>query len=1088
MKKTTITIVMAALCLNFSAIAQEQPKPAINKQALSGKVISAPTGEALPGAIIKIAATKQTITSNYQGLFNLALAVGSYNLSVHYLNHKTQNITIQVPLEEQLIVRLQPNEQNLKEVEIVSTGYQKIPKERATGSFEFVDNKLLNRKVSTDFVSRLEDIVPGISSSKVFNDNRGNLLNINIRGLSTMQSERWPLVVVDGVPYINRFAGNGIGFFNNINPNDIENITILKDAAASSIWGAQSGNGVIVITTKRGKYNQPFQVSVNSNVTVGQKPDLYYYPQMNTSDYIDLEKQLFDKGYWNSRMNRYSTNLTPVIQLLKKQKEGKLDPDRVSHELDLLRNIDMREDFTKYIYRKSINQQFNVQLRGGGEKINTSFSVGYDNNQNSLVTSSYNRLTAKNHTQMRPVKNLTIDLGLTYTESKRKESDIPMGYNLMGRGEANFPYMRMADAQGNPLVVDAIGRNPIFRDTVAGGRLLDWKYRPLQELYETSETTDIREVFLNIGSSYQVLSSLKASILYAYQYAAQPTEVWRGIGSVYQREYINYHASWNKDEVIWNLPVGDFLNKLHRYNQTHQGRFQLDFNKEWSDQHQLNVIGGAEIRQIASEMMSSVFWGYDREILSFQPVKYGIRIPALNGIGGTTTINDISQTEAYTNRYTSYFANASYTYNKRYVLSGSVRKDASNLFGVRTNDRGQPFWSVGGAWVLSNESFINKEWFPLLKLRATYGYNGNVNNSTAAYPIIAIQSTPHYITGQNYANMQSPPNPDLRWERIGMLNLGVEFAIKGNRLSGAIEYYVKKPKDLIAGTQVDPTTGFNTLNVNSADLTAKGVDITLNSVNIRSDKFSWTSNWVFAYSRTKVAKSYISSDNGSNYIGGPGGPFMTPVEGMDLHSVLTYRWAGLDPKDGMPRGYLNGAVSRDYGAIINGSTVKDLENHGSAMPVYFGSFRNNFTYKNLELSFNIGYQLGHKFLRSSFSNRYFIDKGTGHSDYAKRWQKPGDEQWTNVPAFTYPNNLYAGELYYYSSALVESASQIKLRDLQLSYDIGALNKMGLKNARVYAYAQNVGTLWRANKLGIDPEFGSTTPDPLMISLGFNFNL
>ena len=191
------------------------------------------------------------------------------------------------------------------------------------------------------------------------------------------------------------------------------------------------------------------------------------------------------------------------------------------------------------------------------------------------------------------------------------------------------------------------------------------------------------------------------------------------------------------------------MNTLHRNNETHQLRYQMDFTKAWAELHHLSAIAGAEVRQIRSDMMSSIFWGYDPVLLSHQPVQTGKQVPALNGIAGGTFLDDYSQLAAYTNRYTSYFANASYTYSSRYIVSGSVRKDASNLFGVKSNGRGQPFWSLGGAWVLSKESFINDQIFPLLKLRATYGYNGNVNNSTAAYPIISIQTSPDYITGQH---------------------------------------------------------------------------------------------------------------------------------------------------------------------------------------------------------------------------------------------------------------------------------------------------------------------------------------------------
>jgi len=1052
---------------------------------LRGTVVSAVDNKPLDGVSVRVEAEKARTSTKKDGTFSLSVGSQSGLVKFTYVGYKSQEINYTSGVS--IIVKLIPDDNKLEEVEVVSTGYQKIPKERATGSFEFVDNKLFNRKVSTDFVSRLEDVVPSILSSKTNASNRGNLININVRGMSTMQSERWPLVVIDGVPYVNRFAENGIGMFNNINPNDIENVTVLKDAAASSIWGAQSGNGVIIITTKRGKYNQPFELSFNSNITIGEKPDLYYYPQMSSADYIEAERFLFDKGYWNSRMNRYSTNLTPVIQLLKKHKLGEIGEPELNNELDALKNIDMRDDFLKYIYRESTKQQYSIQLRGGSEKINTQFSVGYDKNLEELVTSSYNRLTLKNNTQLRPIKNLSLDLGITYTESKRKDSERPMGYNKMARGVGNFPYMRMADENGNPLVVDAIPNNPIFRDTVAGGRLLDWKYRPLKELYETHALTKIKETFVNIQAAYQITPDLKASALYAYQQSSQPTEEWRGMGSVYNREFINYRTSWNADEVIWNIPVGDYLNTLNRYNATHQSRFQLDYVHKWSDIHDLIAIGGAEVRQIKSSMTSSVFMGYDPETLTFQPVEYGKQIRALNGIGGLTQLADISQMESYTNRYVSYFANAAYTFKSRYVISASARQDASNLFGVRANDKFQPFWSVGAAWVVSNEPFVNQQLFPLLKFRVTYGYNGNVNNGTAAYPIIALQSTPHYITGNPYAEMQSPPNPSLRWERIGMLNLGVDFSFK-NRISGSIEYYIKRPKDLIASTPIDPTTGYSTLRVNSADLDGRGVDLSLNMAMIQQADFNWTSNVVYAYNRTKVKKSYLNRDRAKDHVYGPHSSQITPIAGYDLFSMLSYSWAGLDPENGMPIGYLKGEVSKEYSSIVNQSTIGDLDYSGSTKPTHFGSFRNSLAYKNFEFSFNISYQLGYKFRRTSFNNNFFINNDIGHSDYALRWQKPGDEQWTDVPAFVYPNNTSASDLYHFSSALVERGDQIKLRDIQLSYTFMRLKTIGIKNARIYAYIQNIGTIWRANKLGIDPEYGTSIPDPMSVSVGLNFNL
>lgn len=1056
-------------------------------QVLRGTVVSAVDNKPLDGVSIRIDQENLQITTSKDGTFELTVKNRKGKIKFSYVGFKTQMLSYTSGVS--LTMKLIPEDNKLEEVEVVSTGYQKIPKERATGSFEFVDNKLFNRKVSTDFISRLEDVVPSISSTKVFyqNQGKGSLMNINIRGISTMRSDRWPLMVIDGVPYAGQVAEFALGTFNNINPNDIENITVLKDAAASSIWGAQSGNGVIVITTKRGKYNQPFKLYFNSNITVGQKPNLYYYPQMSSSDYIDMEKYLFDQGHWNGKMDQVDYNLTPVIQLLKKQKNGLLTAQEVSTELDRLKGIDMRDDFLKYIYRKSINQQYSVRLTGGGEKINTAFSVGYDKNKYTLVTSNYDRLTLKNNTQVRPLKKLTVDLGITYTESKKVDSDNPMGYNMMGAGESNFPYMQLADKDGRPLQVDAVSYNPIFRDTAGNGRLLDWNYRPLEELYETKSTQELKEIFVNLSARYELAKGLNMNGLYSYQRSILPVTTWKGIGAQVQRNYINYFADWRGADVIWNIPVGDFLTASHWDNFIHQGRITADFNRVWNDKHELIALAGAEIRRNSNKMTASVYQGYNPETGSFQSVQYGREVPALNGKYGIARLVDYNQFSRYDNRFVSYFANGAYTYNKRYTLSASFRKDASNLFGVKSNDRGQPFWSIGGAWLLSQESFMDNTSFSMLKFRTTYGYNGNVNNSTSAYPIMMTESVPHYMTNQNYGMMMAPPNPTLRWERVGILNLGMDFGLKSGRLSGAVEYYRKRPIDLIARTQIDPTTGYNALMINSADLDTRGWDISLNASAVKSGSFEWSNNLVFAYSRTKVTKSYLEDDLGINFISGANSMTMTPIVGMDLYTQLTYKWAGLDSQTGEPRGYVNGEVSKDYLAISS-SKVDELKNHGSLMPLYFGSFRNNFRYKTMEISFNMSYQLGHVFLRNSFNNHYFISSRVGLADFAQRWQKPGDEKITEVPAFTYPNNFYASELYRSSSALVEPAGQIKLRDIQLSYTFPDWKKMKLKNLRLYAYIQNVGTIWRANKWNIDPEYGRAIPEPLSTSLGLSFNL
>ncbi len=1086
LKNIRAFIVLALMFFMFSLSAQTPRKDsgANGLLAVSGTVVSAMDDKPITGVSVSIADEKGRASTKSDGSFSVAVIGSAGKVKFSHVGFKP--LSLPYSLGVSLTVKLIPLENQLEEVEVVSTGYQKIPKERATGSFEFVDNKLLNRKVSTDFISRLEDVVPGIAATKI-STNKGDLLNVNIRSASTLQSERWPLIVIDGVPYDNRIADFGRGLFNNINPNDIENVTILKDAAASSIWGAQSGNGVIVVTTKRGKFKDRTELSFNSNVTVQQKPDLYYYPQMNTSDYIDAQRFLFDKGKHNANFNRWNVNLQPILLLMKQQRDGLMSTSELEIELDKLRSVDMRDDFEKYIYRQAINQQYNLQLRSGGEKVNTLFSVGYDHNMGSLVTSSNNRLVLKSANQLRPVKNLLLDLSITYTQSKNKDSFVPVAYNALGLGEANYPYLQLADGQGNPLAVEVIPRNSTFRDTVAGGRLLDWKYRPLKELNDSRQTQTVREMFVNLSGSYAFDFGLKLNALYAYQRTTNPVESWRGIGTFEQRDLINYYSSWNADQIFWALPVGDYLEIDNWNGATHQGRGTMEFNRTWLDQHELSLLAGYEIREVNKSLNVAQYNGYNPETGAYQSVKYGMEVPVLNGKAGVNNLIDRNRYESFLNRYVSYYANGAYTFNKRYTLSASFRKDASNLFGVKSNDRGQPFWSVGGAWLLTAENFLKDGILSHLKLRATYGYNGNVNNTLTAYPVMAIQNEAHYLTGNNYAMMVAPPNPKLRWERVGNLNLGIDFAAVSGMISGSIEYYRKRPKDLIAPAQVDPTVGFTTLTVNSADLDTKGWDISVRGVPLKAQQWKWNSDFIFSYTRTKVVNSYLANEQGSSFLSGASSMLMTAINGMDLYSQLTYKWAGLNPQTGAPRGYVDGVVSEDYNSIVN-AKITDLENHGSLTPLYYGAWRNTFRYRMLELSCNISYQLGHVFLRSSFNNANFIARGIGHSDYAYRWQKAGDELTTDVPAFMYPNNALASQFYEGSSALVENAGQIKLRDIQVSVNLTQRPHFPLKNCRVYAYIQNVGTLWRANKKGIDPEYGRSIPEPLSTSIGFSFNL
>jgi len=1073
---------IALLVMTFGkGASQAQTKP---NYTLQGTVISAVDKKPLQAVSVRIEADQVKSSTKKDGSFSITVPHRNGIVKFSSVGYKT--VELDYTAGATLHVQLMSLENQLDEVEVVSTGYQKIPKERATGSFEFVDNKLFNRKVSTDFLSRLEDIVPGISREKSFDRTRFPF--VNVRGVSTMRSYAWPLIVIDGMPYkgdLNWVNGTSFfGDFNNINPNDIENITVLKDAAAASIWGAQAGNGVIVITTKRGKYNQPLQVSFNSNLTIEDKPDLYAIPQMSSKDYMEVEKFLFEKGAYNFKLNEVFNRFSPVQILLMKQQKGMLTAEQVQAEFEKMEKVDTRDQFLKYIYRKGVKQQYNAQISGGGQAINYLFSAGLDKNLNNIVNSSYDKVNLRSSAQMSPIKNMNIGVGITYTNSKfmEKNASSTAYGNLQG---GNYPYTQLADENGKPLVVEGVGVNPFFLDTLSAyNKLLDWKYRPLEDLDLMTGSVDINDIVLDFNTEYKLPFGLTASMVYNYRNQQQNQDNWKSVHSYEMRSMINTFTEWDYTPVKRNLPLGDNFYILNTKGIMHQGRFQLSFDRKFNDLHALSSIVGAEIKDSKTVTYSANYWGYNKEHLTWQPVDLVSVFPWANGILGYNKIYSPQESQNRVSRFTSYFGNASYTFKDRYIASGSVRKDASNMFGVKTNNKAQPFWSAGAAWLISNEVFFKSQKIvEYLKLRATFGYNGNVNNTVSAYPIMDVSAYPDFVTGNIYSNISTPPNPKLRWENVGMLNFGLDFGLKNNRVSGSLEYYVKNSTDLIAPALIDATSGFNMLNINSANMQGKGVDVNLQTININKTNFKWISNLVFAYNRTKVTKSYSSNEDGRYYVSG--GRILTPFEGFDVYSALGFEWKGLDAVNGKPIGFFDGKESNDYSAIFNETKVSDMVNKGSMQPVYFGSFRNTINYHAFELSFNISYQLGHKFRRLSFDSNGFWDREVGHKDYELRWQKPGDELHTNVPALTYPLSYNESQFYAYSAALIEPADQIKLRDIQLGYNLTSLNKKLFKEFRVYGYVNNICTIWRANKLGLDPEFGQTYPDPRSYSLGFS---
>lgn len=998
-------------------------------------------------------------------------------LIISYIGYKKQEISFKLPLKEQLTVFLSQDEQTLQEVTI-NTGYETVPKERSTGSFEQIDNQLLNRRVSSNILSRLD----GVTNSLLFDKRDPNNTKLQVRGVSTLFASTTPLIIVDNFPYE--------GDINNINPNDIESVSVLKDAAAASIWGARAGNGVIVITTKKGRYNQPMQISINTNFTIAQKPKLFNIPEMSTSDYISAQRYLFNNNFYDDDLNNIQTHppLGEVVGLLAKQRnlpqtdvEGRA---LIDQQINEFQRYDVRNDFQKYIYQPSIGLQHSLSLSSGTENAKYILTAGYDKNIPELKGNESERLTLRfNHTQTL-LKNFEIQTNISFTKNASKINSTGGYFGNYNNGNRNlYPYSRFADGAGIPLAIER-NLSKSFVDEALSHGLLDWSYKPLDELSFTDNNNAGQDIRINSAVIYKVSSAFKVEVRYQFGSYNLNGKNYHKQESYFARDLINRFTDVESGTLIRNIPVGGILDENTMRLSENSIRGQLNFNKQWGKDHQLSAIGGIEARETNTESRTFRNYGYNDDLLTYLPVDYLTEFPTYNDMFGSSRIDGNVNFGSLLNRFFSVYANAAYSFKNRYTLSLSARKDASNLFGVEANRKGVPLWSTGASWNISDEPFYKINLIPVLRARLTYGFSGNLPTDQSALTIISYAPATDNVVKLPFANISNPPNPMLRWEKVGMINAGIDFGFKNNRLSGSIEYFSKKVKDMLGNETTDATKGFSGIVTNSANMTGQGIDLSLNSINT-TGVLKWRTTFLFSYVKNKLTK-YLSEPSlyANTYVGD--GNALIPLMGKMPYMVVSYKWLGLEGLNGNPQGFYNGVTSNDYYNITNSTLLGDAAFHGSPLPLYFGSIRNGVSWKNWSLSVNIGYKFDYYFRRSSIGYYTLGNLGKGHSDFGKRWQNPGDEKTTTVPSFTYPLDIYRDAFYLNSEATVEKADNIKIQDIQMDYTFQSKpNRQNFfRQVQIYSYINNLNLLvWKANKMGIDPDFINGLKTPISLSLG-----
>ncbi len=958
-------------------------------------------------------------------------------------------------------ITVQPKIDSMTGVVIFANGYQKVRNEQATGSFSLVQKKQLDQRVSMDIMDRISGNVPGLYTFPNVRQT-ANESGISIRSLATFDASKAPLIVIDDVPYY--------GFDNTmiaINPSNVENITVLKDAAAASIWGTRAANGVIVITTKKGIDSPPL-VSLSTAFTLFQKPDAFSFRQMSSADFVDVQLALYRSGYYTFlEMVSPSIALPPVAQIVKQFENGILTDTAAL--MNTFRSQDIRRSVNRYAYARPVNQQYTLSIGAAGKKMDYYLDLGYNTNRELLQDSYNNRTSVFLNSTYRPFTKLQIHYTV-YLQSLQSKTGTIIPFTP-------YPYQQWDDAYGNAAQIDHLLSRSYIATLPHSNSLKDWGYRPLDELNYTKEFTRSFTSRFTASLKYHLSKAFSVAIEPSYSNNTLHREILFDQRAYQVRDLQNSFADVSVTPVAWPVPEGGMEEYADYDLKTFFIRGRGDFVKSWK-QHTIKAL-------LAFESTDNRYTGHTGRVYGYQPAtgtgqlvdftrqyKLFLYPGAQDYIPGRpvyTTIHD---------QYFSYFGNASWSW-KNYIVTGSLRKDKASIQGVEAAGKEDPFWSIGARWIIDKESFYPlTAQLPGLSLRVSYGTNGNLHRG--------IRARNNFIDGMNPGGFpvgnNTPDNPGLSWEKARQFNTGLDIKTKNDMVTVSIDVYTKRSEGVVGNTRFDIITGNTQFVSKSGKLKGHGLDVMFTSKNITSKTgINWQSTLLYSLAHNSV----ISMNSDSVGLWALCDPqFANAIPGKPINALFSFKWAGLS-NQGDPQGYLNGQPSTNYAAIVDSSGMATLIYHGPTRPTTTTTLRNTFTWKQLQLTVafvgNFGY-----FVRLPSINYTMLTIGNwGHPDFSKRWLKPGDELHTNVPSAVYDQVYGRDLLYTYSDALVARGDHIRLKDVYLAYEFTRQTnkKLPFRSLLVYAYAGNLGIVWKASSQHIDPDYISGLPERASFSLG-----
>ena len=1076
---------------------------------VQGVVISSEDNMPLIGASVYIKAedlskdgNSPTITgviTDIDGKFNISVPEGVTRLFCSYVGHEVQELKL-VPGKNQYEITLFPSAQVLDAV--VVTGYQTVERRKLTAAVGKlnISDETIGAVKSID--QALAGQIAGLSVTST-SGAPGAPAKIRIRGTSSLNGTQDPLWVLDGIPLegtdvpqsnvLNDVSNIQQSSIAGLNPADIENITVLKDAAATAIYGARAANGVIVITTKKGKVGKPV-INFSSKFTYMPTLSTNRLNMLNSQEKVDLELELLRSNFAYGDNKGGVSKIISGYGLTDAYKKGGWSALTPEAQTDISRLRNTETDWGDILFRDAFNQEYSLSLSGGNERVTYYTSIGYYQENGNVKGVGLDRLNIVAKTSYKVNRMLKFGVSL-FVNRRNNKTYLTDTYGLVNpvyySRKAN-PYYQPFDANGNYVYDFDVQNNS---DTDLG-------FNIFEERKNTSNEETINALSSIFDAELRFNDKLKFTTQLGLQLDKASKEQIADKESFSMRIIRKNSKYWDSASQSnkYFIPDGGVHKAYENTNSQITWKAMGEYRDSFNDIHELEVMVGTELRKTWDETLFSAGYGFDRQTLTTKPVVFPDEDRARQF--------PLHQKTYKENAYVSFFSTASYSLMNRYTFGGSIRFDGSDLFGVDKKYRYLPLYSVSGLWRLSNEPFMQgtRKWMDNLAFRVSYGIQGNIDKNTSPF-LLGKYIVDNILPGgsEHMIDINSAPNKKLRWEKTQSVNVGLDFSVLNQALNLSVDYYYRKGTDLIGKQMLPLETGFVSTNINWASMVNKGVEVSLSTRNVATKNFSWYTNLNFAYNNNKVLREAI-----------PEAQTIPGREGYPVDAIFAIKTAGLD-EEGYPLFYDKEGekvtLKELYrlqdpfglGFTVNSDVTPAEERSfysyiGSQDTPYTGGLINTFSYKNWELTANLSFNLG-GYVRTTPSYNFInFDRGQNvNSDILDRWTPENTNG--RLPALI-TSEKRADEYYWYDQKSeiyknldiwVKKLNYFRLQNLRLGYRLPEkmTKSLGMGSASVAIEGRNLLVFGSSYKNFLDPEsmynpYAPPIPKSITFSLNLNF--